>query len=631
MGMSRARSWDDVAAYAERRLAPTFGQAASASGLALHPTDDVVAASAEVRPSLLEPSKAVITRFSGGRAEEVREGWLPTWSSEGVLAHVDGTGVQVGEWHLALTGRVERLTWSADGRRLLAVVADTGSEVPNLAGSGLVPHGDDEAWLPHVASTDEHPHWRRLLVLDAATGTSTPVGRADLNVWSACWAGADVFALCSDGDPTESAWYAADLRLLDVITGEDRVVATPAAQVGVLTASPSGSLLAYVESVCSDRDLVAGDLTLLDPASGETRRLAAPVDVSDAAFVSEQELGFVGLEGLTTHTGFVRATGEVRFLWSSSDATAAGVLPTAAFRDTRIALLSVGHRAVPELIVVTDGGPAVVAALPAMTPLAGTSAIHRWKAPDGVEVEGWLHRPEGDGPHPLVVLVHGGPIMAYHAAPVGLLAALLLERGYAVLMPNPRGSSGRGQEFARAVVGDMGGADAVDITSGVSSLVDLGVADAARIGITGGSYGGYLTAWLVTQSSAFAAAVAQHPVTDWAHQHGVSNIPYWDELFLDGKPYATDGQYVERSPLTHAAKVVTPTLFITGTLDRATPPGQSLAMHRALASYGVTSACLTYPTAAHGPRDIASAIDVTARTLEWFERFMPAAPLTGAK
>ena len=175
------------------------------------------------------------------------------------------------------------------------------------------------------------------------------------------------------------------------------------------------------------------------------------------------------------------------------------------------------------------------------------------------------------------ITVHGGPVSSHRAAwPGGApLLTWLLSQGYAVWQPNPRGSSGRGLDVAGAVVGDMGGADAVDITSGVEALIADGTADPARIGVMGGSYGGFLSAWLITQSELFAAAVPMFPVTDWTQQHGISCIPGWDALFL------APGQDVDRSPLAHAAKARTPALFLAGALDRATPAGQALSMHRA--------------------------------------------------
>jgi dipeptidyl aminopeptidase/acylaminoacyl peptidase len=224
------------------------------------------------------------------------------------------------------------------------------------------------------------------------------------------------------------------------------------------------------------------------------------------------------------------------------------------------------------------------------------------------------------------VQVHGGPVASHRAGWAGgaPLLSWLLSRGYALWLPNPRGSSGRGTDVSGRVVGDMGGADSLDIRSGVEALLATGAFDRDRVGVMGGSYGGFMSAWLITQCDLFAAAVPMFPVTDWTQQHGMSCIPHWDELFLDGRPYAADGQYRDRSPLTHVAKVRTPALFLAGALDRATPGGQALTMHRALVAHGVPSECVTYPREGHGTKDLSATIDAAARVSDWFDRWMPA-------
>lgn len=625
---SRAETWQQVADFLDARLAPAYGRPLSVSSLALHPERDAVVAAAEVRDSLLGPARSVVTVFEAGSETVVRDGRLPLWSPDGAsLAHLDATGVWIDELHRPLPGTAERLSWNGSGTALLLLLADAGSHQSSAAGSGLV-SSDDEAWLPRVDSNQRQSGWRRLAVLDVRTGALRDLGRADLNVWDACWAGELVLAVCSDGDPGESAWYTADLRLLDPATGTDRVVHRPGAQVGAIAASPSGRWLAYVESVCSDRDIVVGDLQLLDPATGEVRRLASPTDVSAVSFLDEDELGFAGLEGLTSRIGLVTRADEVRVLWESEEQSTTGTYPSASFRQGAFAYARLGNQEPPHVVLAKDGVDEVVVAplcRDLIAPLAVTSRVHRWTAPDGLELEGWLHLPEGHGPHPLVLFVHGGPVYSWRSNwnAIAVLRARLLDQGYALLLPNPRGSSGRGQDFARAVIGDMGGADAQDLLAGVDSLVQAGIADPQRLAVTGGSYGGFMTAWLITQTERFAAAVAQHPITDWAHQHGCSNLPHWDEWFLDGKPYSLEGEYVARSPLAHADRVSTPTLFVAGTQDHATPPGQALAMQRALASRGVPSECVTYPTVGHGGLETAVVIDVAARSLEWLDRWVP--------
>jgi dipeptidyl aminopeptidase/acylaminoacyl peptidase len=252
----------------------------------------------------------------------------------------------------------------------------------------------------------------------------------------------------------------------------------------------------------------------------------------------------------------------------------------------------------------------------------------RWKAPDGLEIQGWLLRPKGKGPHPLVMNIHGGPVG--HWRPVWLgrrnaLVLLLLERGYAVFFPNPRGSVGYGQDFARGVLGDMGGADTYDYLSGLDHLVARGVADPARLGVMGVSYGGFMSAWLITQDSRFAAAVPVAPVTNHVTQQLISNIPHFVTLFLADTYTNPGGKYFTRSPIMHADKVKTPTLNVCGALDRCTPPAEAVQFHNALLENGVESVLVTYPEEGHGIRKFPAVIDYAARVVDWYERHMPPA------
>ena len=246
-----------------------------------------------------------------------------------------------------------------------------------------------------------------------------------------------------------------------------------------------------------------------------------------------------------------------------------------------------------------------------------------WAAPDGLEIQGFLVTPHGSGPHPLIVDVHGGPVSSCRNRWMGQ-ARLLAGRGYAILFPNPRGSTGRGQAFARMVYGDPGGAETGDTLSGIDALVERGIADPERIGVTGGSHGGFMTAWLITQSDRFAAAVAISPVTDWYSQHHTSNIGRFDRLFLQDDPHSPGGKYFERSPVMFAGKVRTPTLQTAGSVDRCTPPTQAQEFHQALLEHGVESVLVTYPQEGHGVGQFPAIIDQTTRIVDWFERHMPA-------
>ncbi len=227
-----------------------------------------------------------------------------------------------------------------------------------------------------------------------------------------------------------------------------------------------------------------------------------------------------------------------------------------------------------------------------------------------------------------MVLVHGGPVFAFRNAwSMGyIFTPLLVGKGYAVLHPNPRGSAGRGQPFARAVRGDMGGEDTHDILRGVEMLIEKGVTRRGRIAVMGRSYGGFMSSWLVTQTDLFSAAVPMAPTTDWLSMHFTSNIPDFDAIFLDDDLHNLAGRYYSRSPVMFAESVRTPTLNIAGGLDRCTPPTQALEFHRALVENGVASECVIYPEEGHHVLRHESQVDLCTRILAWLDRHLEKGP-----
>src|SRR5262249_3046151 len=216
-----------------------------------------------------------------------------------------------------------------------------------------------------------------------------------------------------------------------------------------------------------------------------------------------------------------------------------------------------------------------------------------WGAQAGLSLEGILLRPPAaqgvEEPLPLVVIVHGGPTAAWSfgfSAGYFEWGLLLAGAGYAVLLPNPRGSSGRGQEFARANLGDMGGGDLEDILAGIDALVRDGIADDDRVAITGGSYGGFIASSAMTQTDPFAGTRPVAVVTGWTSSHYTANIGQFDALFLQGEPNDPAGPYPKWSPVYHAHRCRTPTLLIHGEDDRCTPLPQATEFYNALVEAG---------------------------------------------
>jgi dipeptidyl aminopeptidase/acylaminoacyl peptidase len=534
-------------------------------------------------------------------------------------------------------GWVEYLHWSPDGSRILLGTAGHGADTSSTQGaiaSEQAAH-DIPSWMPEVETGDESYRWRRAWMYELATGRVHPVSRASDNIWEAVWCGnAELAAVVSPG-PGEGLWYSARLHILDAQTGENREVYAPNDQLGWPAASPSGKHLAVVEAVCSDRWLVAGDVLLVDTSSGRLQRLdTRGIDVTYLDWRSDSRLLLAGHRGFDTVVALYEVTSDTfTEVWSGGDITTGGRYVTVSGLNDKgdFALLGESFVRSPEVAVVRNGEYLAVKSfdLGYSGQAKAVKAVERvtWSAPDGLEIQGWLLRPGCEGPHPLVMNIHGGPV--WHWRPVWLgrgtaFVLMLLKRGFAVFFPNPRGSAGQGQTFARHVLGDMGGADTFDFLSGLDHLVKHGVADPRRLGVTGISYGGFMTSWLVGQDNRFAAAVSVAPFNNQVTEHLVSNIPAFVSLFLADTYTNPGGKYFERSPIMHAHKVKTPTLSVCGALDRSAPPEEAVQFHNALLENGVESVLLTYPEEGHGIRKLPAAIDYTVRVLSWFEEHMSA-------
>ncbi|MFT5431178.1 MAG: dipeptidyl aminopeptidase/acylaminoacyl peptidase, partial [Myxococcota bacterium] len=257
--------------------------------------------------------------------------------------------------------------------------------------------------------------------------------------------------------------------------------------------------------------------------------------------------------------------------------------------------------------------------------------VIRHNAKDGLELEGILIWPldykEGTR-YPLVLQVHGGPesfvpngwLTGYsHMGQVGAA------RGFAVFYPNYRGSTGRGVAFSKLGQADAAGKEFDDLVDAVDHFVSTGLADTKRVGITGGSYGGYASAWGATKySDRFAASVMFVGISDKISKAGTTDIPNEEFLVHARKRMWDDWQwYLERSPIFHVKNGKTPTLILHGKKDTRVHPSQSMALYRHLKVLGKVPVRLVfYPDEGHGNRNAASRLDYNLRLLRWMERYL---------
>ncbi len=245
---------------------------------------------------------------------------------------------------------------------------------------------------------------------------------------------------------------------------------------------------------------------------------------------------------------------------------------------------------------------------------------------DGFELDAWfLSAKEIARPLPTVSLVHGGPHFTYGEA-FSIDTHALCAAGFGVLYTNVRGSTGYGDAFAHAAHSNWADGPASDQLLVISEAIKLGLADENKLGIAGNSYGGYLSAWLVSTTSRFQAAVIENPVTDLVSMYGTSDIgaTFFPSQF-SGAPHEQIETYYRQSPIMHAHKCTTPCLFVIGEDDRRCPPSQAWAMHRALCVRGTISEVLVLPHSSHegstyGPPSGRLAHD--SALVEWMTRWL---------
>jgi dipeptidyl aminopeptidase/acylaminoacyl peptidase len=316
------------------------------------------------------------------------------------------------------------------------------------------------------------------------------------------------------------------------------------------------------------------------------------------------------------------------YQWSArdgQDGTAVALVLSTEDRPGEIwAGRSNGRGAVPELRRITSHH----AALEGIA--FGRQEPFIWTAPDGLDLDGILIRPPGragDRPLPTIVLVHGGPYgrsgSGFHLG-WGDWGQWLATAGYAVLMPNPRGGMGRGEQFAAAARGDVGGADFRDVMTAVDAAIERGITDPDRLGIGGWSQGGFMTAWALTRTDRFKAGIMGAGVSDWGSMVAASDVPDFERSLGGSAPWEGPGPHphARLSPISFARQVKTPLLVLHGERDQRVPLSQAIGFHRAVRENGTPVELVVYPREGHGIGERAHQIDVLKRVRGWFGKWI---------
>ena len=581
---------------------------------------------------------AVMT--TGGEPRQVTRGPssddLPRWSPDGqklayrsdrvergigqiyIVTRGLGEGVALSRFDGGLTDFV----WSPDGRSIAAVVVDP--KPPHDEGADEILYEDDSRFA-------------RIWIIDVATGSTTQVTHGDEHIWELCWSPDGRFiAAVTSNTPHRWAWYRSSLSRINVSSGEVTELHVPERQIARPAWSPDGQWIAVTTSIWSDPGMTGGDVLLVSASGDEVRHLRASDARSHLTVHWESESRSL-LTSALEHGGAaicqVTLDGSAETLWREERGLVS--YGTTVSRDASVvAAVMSSWNEPPEVWVGRAGADVNWQCLTHHNDelsgrIPGRLETRHWNAPDGQEIQGLLLRPDGipEGQAvPMVTMIHGGPTgtSAYTFSERGTTGWIpeLLRRGVAVLLPNARGSAGWGLKFAEANQHDMGGADLQDVLAGVDDCVLSGLADPDRLGVCGWSYGGYLTAWAVTQTDRFKAAIAGASITNWVSFHGTSDIPAFDEFFYRADPYDLSGPYVGFSPIFEANRVTTPTLFLHGERDLICPVDQAKEMFRALRDRGVPTQCVIYPREGHPIRENLHRHDMLERGVEWLCRWM---------
>ncbi len=617
-------------------------------------------------PGTAHPVAVCTTGNTPGRNDVSALSWSPDSRHLAILATCDATtevllapatGDAKPRVLATLHGYAKALEFAPDGRSLGLLYVE-GATRPSGALAAMKP--------PSGEIGVEGLEVQRVARVDAETGKLEQITPVGLHVYEFSFSqDAKSIAFVAAAPPGENNWWIAKLYTQPVSGGgEPRVVLDPnnangplhGLQIAVPRWSPDGSAIALIGGLMSDQGATGGDLYLIPSDGTDTpvnltadakttvqwihflptgKLLATEIDGGQER-VDELSLTFapgapVDATNRVTNRVANRLTDRVvaTLPYSIGDGRLAGSF--AVSRDGAVAAWSASSfGAAPEVYA----GPLGSAALPAVThlnagekPTWGRAESIHWTN-DGYNVQGWLLYPANYDPakkYGLIVMVHGGPSSAVTQRwpGAGFGAAPLAASGYFVLEPNPRGSYGQGEAFTAANRKDFGYGDLRDVLAGVDTVEkQVPAIDDKRLGLTGWSYGGFMTMFSVTQTHRFKAAVAGAGISDWLSYYGENSIDQWMTPFFGATVYKDPAVYAKSSAINYMDRVTTPTLVVVGDRDGECPAPQSFEFWHALKAFNVPTTLVVYPNEGHGFVDPDHQRDLVERSIRWFNQYL---------
>ena len=549
------------------------------------------------------------------------------------LASADGSGMpkQLAE----LDGYAHELAWSPDGKQLSFLYVEGSMRRPSPVAPEPLPAGVigvEGVKIQSVAS------------VDVASGQLTQITPAEFYVYEFDWSpDSSKIAYIAAPPPGENNWWVAKLYT-QAPGSEPTAVVDPGTvtgslhglQIAVPRWSPDGTKIAFIGGLMSDQGSTGGDIYVVPAAGGQPKNVTPGRDATPAWFtwIDNQQMGIAEIKGGSSHLfvyNIETRTDSPTDNLTLPDAVGAGGLEmrVATSNTATIAFIRSSFSEPPEVWAgelmhmqqithMNDG----------LKPVWGEAKSMEWTN-QGFHVQGWLLLPAHYDPakkYPMIVYVHGGPSAAnmprwpgagYGPAPFSGL-------DYFVLMPNPRGSYGQGERFTQANRKDFGYGDLRDILAGVDAVEKQYPVDDHRVGITGWSYGGFMTMFAVTQTHRFRAAVSGAGLSDWLSYYGENSIDQWMIPFFGASVYDDPAVYAKSSAINYVKNVRTPTLMVVGDRDGECPAPQSFEFWHALHDLGVETQLVVYPNEGHGFVNPADRRNVLDRAVAWFALYMPA-------
>ena len=483
---------------------------------------------------------------------------------------------------------------------------------------------------------------RNLYIADVAKGAVAGTPKqltSNITVWSSVFApdGKSIALAASPRNHVDDSYMFQRIHLLNLETNTLKLLAKNPGKLGNYEFSPDGAHLAYAAAL-EQKDHAVSQSFVVSVASGEVKNLTPPkfrgharwVDWKDATTV------IVGSAEATANTiSAVDISTGARTTMLSSAASGIVFEHPSFSADGKSAAFSANTSAFPGDLFLWNPGSEPVRLTNVNPWLSdrqfGNQEVITYKSRDDAEIEGILLYPVGyrkGSTYPLITIVHGGPEANYangwmtsYSEPGQVLAG----KGYAVFFPNYRSSTGYGVEFAAVGYMDPAGKEFDDIADGIEFLVKEGIADKNRIGLGGGSYGGYASAWFATYYTKMVKAVCMFVgISDLISKRGSTDIPY-EELYVhSGKPLEQMWDLaLKRSPLYYAHQSKTATLIMGGGADPRVHPTQSMELFRQMKMSGHPAVRLVqYPGEGHGNARQPGRIDVLYRTLDWYDWYV---------